>query len=399
MNRVVFNSECNTGKNTFPKFSACYFLFVYRLFVKVMWEIKGDSRRNVVIVLSFKMARKSLLLLLLLLSFQYLVCSLQECQPNVIDGIYNDLSKCSYIHFRNLTKFRFKKRFTISNKIGFQMIGNAFSKTKILCPNISGITLSNVSDIIIKYIEFYGCGEWHLYSSDNVTAAIWMKNCTNIDISNTSFYESYGTSLVLISTSDLFKLQAVFFNQVELVDWRKWLGGGIHIQQPPASDTSVNFSVIDCEFSGNEAVGTCCPDTCKTDGNFGYGGGLAIFLYNSLADIFVTINNCHFWNNSAIAGGGVEIAICSSLQSAIEVENVTFCDNAASEEGGGALDILWKEDYKVDNNTALSNVQFVRNFALYGGGIAIAINAKAVSNSSICIIGCVWVDNSALYNQ
>ena len=365
-----------------------------------MWEIKGDSQRSVVLILSFKMARKSLLLLLLLLSFQYLVCHLQECQPNLVDGIYTDLSKCSYIHFRNLTEFRFEKRFTISNKIGFQMIGNAFSKTKILCSNISGITLSNVSDIIINNIEFYGCGEWHSYYIENVTTAIWMNNCTNINISNTSFYESYGTALVLLNTSGFVQIARCVFQSGGISRWEEMAasgGGGIHIQQPPASDTSVNVSVIDCEFSSNKAVGNC-TGTCETVCSFRHGGGLAIFLDESSASVLVSINNCHFWNNSAIAGGGVEIAICSSLQSAIKLENVTFSDSA-SQEGGGALDILWNEKYEANNSVTLSNVQFIKNYALYGGGIAVAINTKVVSNSRIIILGCLWVDNSALYGS
>ena len=76
-----------------------------------------------------------------------------------------------------------------------------------------------------------------------------------------------------------------------------------------------------------------------------------------------------------------------------------FCDNSASQEGSGALDILWNENYKADNSVTLSNVQFLGNFALYGGGIAVAINTKVVSNSHILIIGCLWVDNSALYGS
>ena len=340
-------------------------------------------------------------LYILLLSFVYLVCCLNECQPGKEDGMY-DFSSCYYIHFRNLTEFRLDEGITVSNQVGFRMIGNALNKTKISCSNISGITLSNVSDIIIKNIEFYGCGEWHLYSSENVTAAIWMRNCTNINISNISFYESYGTSMVMINTSGFVQIARCLFQSDGISGLEEMVasgGGGIHIEQPPASDTSVNVSVIDCEFSGNEAVGTCCPDTCETDSNFGYGGGLAIFLHKSSADVFVSIKNCRFWNNSAIAGGGVEIALCSSLQSAIEFENVTFCDNSASQEGGGALDILWNEKYEADNSVTLSNVQFLGNFALYGGGIAIALNTKVVSNSRILITGCLWVDNSALYGS
>ena len=340
-------------------------------------------------------------LYIILLSFLYLVCCLKECQPGKEDGIY-DFSSCYYIRFRNLTEFRLDEGIAVSNQVGFHMIGNAFNKTKIHCSNIAGITLRNVSDIIINNIEFYGCGEWHSYSSENVTAAIWMMNCTNINISNISFYESYGTALVLINTSGFVQIARCLFQSGGISGLEEMAfsgGGGIHIQQPPASDTSVNVSVTDCEFSSNEAVGTCCPDTCETAGNFGYGGGFAIFLYKSSADVFVSIKNCHFWNNSAIAGGGVEIAICSSLQSAIEFENVAFYDNSASQEGGGALDILWNEKYEADNSVTLSNVQFLRNYALYGGGIAVAINTKVDSNSHILIISCLWVDNRALFGS
>jgi len=72
----------------------------------------------------------------------------------------------------------------------------------------------------------------------------------------------------------------------------------------------------------------------------------------------VYINNCHFWINFAIAGGGVEIAICNSHHSEIEYENVTFSDNSASEEGGEALNMLRNEEIKSDNHDILNNVQF-----------------------------------------
>ena len=347
------------------------------------------------------MAIINIQLLHMALSFQYFVYCL-KCQPSRGDGIYGGLSSCSYKNLRNVTDCRLDEGITVSNQIGFQMIGYAFNKTKILCSNISGITLRNVSDIIINNIEFYGCGEWHLYSSENVTAAIWMMNCMNINISNTSFYESYGTSLVLINTSGFVQITRCLFQSGGISGWGEMAasgGGGIHIKQPPASNTSVKVSVRDCGFSGNEAVGTCCPDTCETAGHFGYGGGLAIFLYKSSADVFVSINNCSFWNNSAIAGGGVEIAICSSLQSGIELDNVTFCDNAASEEGGGALDVVWNEESKSDNHVILNNVQFLRNYARYGGGIAVAVNTKVISNSHILFVGCLWENNIALFGS
>jgi len=95
----------------------------------------------------------------------------------------------------------------------------------------------------------------------------------------------------------------------------------------------------------------------------------------------------------------VEIAICNSRQSEIEFENVTFSDNSASEEGGGAINILWNEELNSDNHVILNNVQFLRNYAHYGGGIAVAVNTKVTSDSYVLFIGCLWEDNSALFGS
>ena len=327
-----------------------------------------------------------------------LVCCKEECQPKEADGIYNDLSSCSYIHFRNITEFRLKEGIAISNQIDFQIIGNALNKTKIYCSNTSGVTLNNVTDIIFKNIEFYGCGEWHFYSNESVTAAIWMLNCINIYISNTFFYGSHGTALVLINTSGFVQITNSIFHSSGINEWEEMSangGGGLYIQQTQASNASVNVSVINCDFIENHAAGTCHSTTCDdTECTFSYGGGLAISLQNPSAGIFVSINRCNFQNNSAIAGGGMEIAICSSRQSVIEFENVTFSDNEASEEGGGALDIIWHEQSKSSNQISLTNVRFLRNHALYGGGIAIGINTELNSNS-ILLVGCLWQENIA----
>ena len=342
-------------------------------------------------------------LLFMLISLLYLVFCQKECQPIEADEIYSNLSSCSYIHFRTMTEFRINKGIVICYKTRFQIIGNAFNKTKIYCSNTSGVTFNNVGDIVFKDVEFYGCGEWHFYPNKTVTtgAAIWILNCMNINISNTSFYGSRGTALVLINTSGFVQITSCIFHSGGINEWEEMSvngGGGLYIQQTHDSVASVNISVLDCVFSDNQASGTCHPATCDTECTFGYGGGLAISIQNPLAGVFVSISRCHFQNNSAIAGGGVEITICTCYQSVIEFENVTFCDNEASEEGGGALDIILNDESESGNQVRFSNVKFLRNDALYGGGIAVAIYTN-IDSSSILFVNCLWQENIAHYGS
>jgi len=167
---------------------------------------------------------------------------------------------CTNIDFRNLTEFSLKNSITISNQIEFKMIGNA-NRTRIYCSNASGVTLNNVN------IEFYGCGELQFYANESITAAIRMFNCSNIYIMNISFYGSYGTAVVLINSSGFVQMKKCLFYFGRIHDWKKMAsngGGGIHIQQTPASNISVNVTVTDSEFFGNRAVGTHHPFTCNT---------------------------------------------------------------------------------------------------------------------------------------
>ena len=171
----------------------------------------------------------------------------------------------------------------------------------------------------------------------------------------------------------------------------------MHIQQflnEVQATFSVNILIEQCNFSNNIATTYCC----ESSSSFGYGGGLTLSLNHSSGHTNVTVKDSNFWNNSASAGGAIEVTICNSKNSSFFFGNISFDDNEARDEGGGALDILWSPMHNSRSSMLIKDANFSRNYATYGGGSAIAIASNSNTNC-IKFTGCIWKENIALYGS
>ena len=241
----------------------------------------------------------------------------------------------------------------------------------------------------------------------NFNAAILMVNCSNIHINNTVLNRTNGTGLVLLNSNGYVQISNSGFHSGKLEELEDNItsgGGGLHIQQFPTEEPStfsVNISIDQCNFSNNMATTYCYLSACESSCSFGYGGGLTISCHNSSYHAEIMVKDSNFWSNSAAAGGGVEVIVCNSQNTSFFFSNISFDDNEAREEGGGALDILWSPMHNSRNTMVIEDVEFCRNYAKYGGGSAIAIasNSSISSNNYIKFTGCLWKNNTALYGS
>ena len=175
----------------------------------------------------------------------------------------------------------------------------------------------------------------------------------------------------------------------------------MHIQQFPNEEQatfSVNIIIEQCNFSNNIATTYCNLTTCESSSSFGYGGGLTISLNHSSGHANVTVKDSNFWKNSASAGGAIEVTIYNSKNSTFFFSNISFDDNEARDEGGGALDILLHLMHNSRSSMLIKDANFSRNYAKYGGGSAIAVASNSNTNC-IKFTGCIWKENIALYGS
>lgn len=164
-------------------------------------------------------------------------------------------------------------------------------------------------------------------------------------------------------------------------------GGGVIL-------VSGNLNIVDSVISNNEALTdgggvfaesitlgtTLLIDHSNISGNTAgrYGGGIHYGSSTSTA----TITNSTFSGNSAKSGGG------ANLVGNFHLSNSTFSNNTATETGGGAyLGTYYAE-------LVVSNLTFVGNIALQGGGVYVD-NLQDLSSPPAAIWDSVIVQSGA----
>ncbi len=338
--------------------------------------------------------------IVLLFCYPGLVYSKLECNVSS-QSVPESLSNCSNIVFHEVKFFNLTELTEIYNQDEFNMIGDK-SITTIECLNDAGVALYDSNNVVIRNVKFKNCGFHHYLDDIYFNAAVLMMNCTNITFRNVYFYHHNGVGLVSLNSRGLVEIFDSTFHSGEVLNQTKNAtgGGGIHVQQNGTDElTDVTITIQNTNFTNNAARTYCKPTACNSFCSFGYGGGLTIALRNYSHSANIIINNCHFVNNSAIAGGGVEIILCKTTDAKLFFENIEFSGNKALKEGGGGIDIIWNDRMNSTSSCILNNVTFDGNQAIYGGGVAIAINSLADNSGCIHFKNCHWYHNKALYGS
>ncbi len=334
--------------------------------------------------------------------FLLLVLGDYGCNPKSEQDFFS--SNCSSIIFKGVRSFNLTKLIKIQHREVFIMIGDTFF-TSIHCIGNAGMFISHIKNVKLNNVQFHECGFHHYLYDTYFSNAVLILNSTNITIRSVCFCNTNGVGLVLLNSSGHINIYNSSFEQGEVLEITGNYtvgggGGGIHIQQNGTDElTDVTITIQNTDFTNNAARTHCKPTACNSFCSFGYGGGLTIALRNYSHSANIIINNCHFINNSAFAGGGVEIILCNSPDTNLDLKTVEFSGNTASKEGGGGIDILWSKSISSKTRINFNKVNFFDNYGKYGGAVAIAIASPDVASGHINFKDCHWASNTALYGS
>ena len=185
-------------------------------------------------------------------------------------------------------------------------------------------------------------------------------NCQNVTITNTIVQDNSGTGRLIKTYRGNSGGIAIGFNTLP----ENYLNPTIHI-----SNTI---------FQNNQANGFRTPNRAVAAGVYlGRGGGLGLFLNESMQNLTITISDCVFENNSVrLFGAGLFILTQSYLYNQINifVERCRFGQNSANFGGGGVqLSYLHSGNNSRPHTVIFSHCTFVDNRAPSGSGIYIFV--------------------------
>ena len=235
------------------------------------------------------------------------------------------------------------------------------NSAEITCDLGAGLAFIDSANIVIKNIQFIGCGAVH-YGTSKVknmswplSASLYFLKCINITMDSIIISDSNGFGVQIYATVGFNTINnSHFINNGNPQQY----GGGVHIEFPYCYPTSeylcvANYSnyykmnstynIINCTFENNNAltpnasITTYIKPYNKSHVSFGRGGGLSFILKGAAKNNEIVLDNCTFFNNSALFGGGLYIELLDEVQdNEITVNNSLFDMNRALYVGGGA---------------------------------------------------------------
>ena len=273
------------------------------------------------------------------------------------------------------------------------------NSAEIACNLRAGLAFIESANIVIKNIQFFGCGAvqngtskvndvFHLLS-----ASLYFLKCVNITLDSVTISDSDGFGVQIYAT--------VGFNIIKNSHFTNngnspHHGGGVHIEFPycfPTSEyTCVSnysdyykmnavYNIIDCTFENNYAltpnarITTYIKPYNESHISFGRGGGLSFVLKGAAKNNKIVLDNCTFSNNSALFGGGLYIDLLDETQhNIVTVNNSSFHMNQAIHVGGGAkVNFLSFSNLSYQfNNVCFSHCNFNNNSAIeIAGGLSL----------------------------
>ena len=308
------------------------------------------------------------------------------------------------------------------------------TQTTINCnTSYSGLSFFNITGLSLSFLQLTNCGAKGNSTLLNpfthkmviLTSAIYILNCTDVNISNSVLFRSNGTGISIYDTNG----QVVIENTDILESFVRNAssdfllgGGGLFIEftkctpglvsynnciHDEGHNTNAVYIIHNCNFSHN------IINASKHFLNVWYrsgisGGGVYIDFNSNATNMCVTFFQCTLHNNYAPHyGGGMRVLFQDSAQNnKVSLINTVFTCNSVSfgDPMGGGLQILFSfyyQDYGFPNNNFvnLTLCDFENNTARSGGGISVILTQIPVqdTDSAIYFSNCTWTGNTALY--
>ena len=306
-----------------------------------------------------------------------------------------------------------------------------------------GLAFSHQSAITIQRISWINCAFLHISTAMSVEifnntdfiriySGLFFHNVTNLTIDSCLFTTQRGVGLALFDVGGHVNiLNTIFINnsiatedqcplKIPNVSYSTTescspLGGGLYIELTrcgfkncPNFTVTVSESkyIIDqCTFQSNNKPAAFINSSeiilglHNTWWPFGVGGGMALNVRGENRNNSILITNTIFDSNTACNAGGMILSLRDSTHNnSVEFINVTFASNIAEDFDGGAIRTVQHPGRS--GNISFTNVSFINNSALSGGGSdhVLTYNNNVNYNcalSTVYFYNCRWHNNTA----
>ena len=302
-----------------------------------------------------------------------------------------------------------KSLIAIKDRITFSITGNE-NGTTIKCEgDMNGLKFVNVTNITLENFKLLNCGAEHNSTSMNISTkdtnlifkcSVYLLNCSDITMRNIVVRDGDGTGLAIFDGNGNVLIENCTFENNRVLSGNTTTkvlpgGGGLYIEftyctpggltehmcngeANERTQNSTYYIIRQCTFKDNDATTVNASNTSylrASRNNFqglGRGGGVCIHFRGQAKYNSINISNCIFHHNSAIWGGGINIAFQDfPASNIVNLEHVNFTNNICSLNGGGGIDVgfLFRDGYKPTNNQIYFYAcEIVENSAEYGGG-------------------------------
>ena len=291
-------------------------------------------------------------------SLEYIADNIQDTTTLTVTFINRKLKLQKPVLFSNFRKLTLKGR----------------SYTEIICPFESnymrsfdgaGIQIKHSSNLTLINVSIKDCGTVANDYYQNISCALLVQSCTNVNLTNVIILNPYGHGLLFLNNSGNIVFDNCTFNNSRDSDSHIRTGGVEIVAKVEERRTEYKFT--NSKFFGNTVASKHSYDK-RGSGN---GGGIALYLIAGSANNIINITQCTFKGNKATRGGGLYIHCESCHNNTISVSESHFISNTAIEGGGMYVAILGSDPHH--NSITFIENKIESNNGKYGGGAALLI--------------------------
>ena len=160
-------------------------------------------------------------------------------------------------------------------------------------------------------------------------------------------------------------------------------GIGIGYSILPADYTNPTLTLSNSNFIGNRAMGFLTSERAVKELVYlGRGGGVGLFMNESMHSLWIVIADCLFEGNVArLFGGGMFLLSTGyvEVQHQVMIERCRFIKNLGNSGGGGMqLSLLQTGDMERPHTIVYTDCLFEMNRGVTGGGIYIFLSKRFI---------------------
>ena len=333
--------------------------------------------------------------------------------------------------------FKLSKSLNIEMVSDFAFVSSTEFRAVVHCvSNDSSLLFRKVYRLTIANVSFVKCGAQYestsFRSGQNLKlwSAIYIQNCTHVNISGIAVNQSYSFGIVIYDTNGSVAIANSAFDGNGAATGNVDGGGGVYVEFtscPPGSsfysdvDHSIRnrcigeynqnstYTLQHCTFKGNEAFSS--QHFIKRGGfrTFGQGGGLLVVVNGNAFGNSFFLSHSLFEDNCAVWGGGVHFFLTGAVAFGnISIVDCMFARNSVSQGGGGLTLYTYSSLGRSVTETNISSVYVARsrficnNATDNAGGMLILISSPHFRNVrniySFQFMDCVWHGNSAWFS-